>query len=94
METELGAWLFEALCQLGVGLMCFCIGTAQLKKCLGELESGSLRRHRIQSVEGLVLDLHAKETSLKRDQSGPLEIKKRSFLEGPDGKSVEAFTSS
>ena len=63
-----GAFLFEALCQLGVGLMCFYIGTAQLKKCLVGLESGSLRRHRIQSVEGLVLDPRAQETCLKRDQ--------------------------
>ena len=53
------------LCELDVF---FDIGTAQLKKVLGRLKTGLPRRHRIQSVEGPVLDPRAKETCLKRGQ--------------------------
>ena len=46
------------------------------RRCLGRFKTGLPRRHRIQTVEGPVLDPRAKETWLKRDQKvDPLEIK-------------------
>ena len=66
------------LCELDVF---FDIGTAQLKKVLGRLKTGLPRRHRIQSVEGPVLDPRAKETCLKRGQ----KVDPLFFRPTPDG---------
>ena len=68
----MGPFLFEALILLGVGLMRFYIG----RRCLDGLKTGPPRRHRIQSVEGPVLDPRAKETCLNRGQKvDPLKSK-------------------
>ena len=54
------------------------------RRCLGGLKTGPPRRHRIQPVEGPVLDPRAKETCLKKgSESGPPWNQKWSPLEGP-----------
>ena len=50
-----------------VTLMCFYIGTVQLKK-VGGLKTGPLRRHRIQPAESPFLDLRAKEMCFKKEE--------------------------
>ena len=53
-------------------------------RCLGGLKTRPPRRHRIQFVEGLVLDPRAKETCFKKgSESEPPWNQKRSPLEGP-----------
>ena len=59
--------LFEALIANLVLVWCVSIlEQRSWRRCFGGLKTGPPRRHRIQSVEGPVLDPRAKETCLKR----------------------------
>ena len=74
-------------CQLaGYFVWRWCVSTLEQlswRRCLCGLKIGPPRRHRIQPVEGPVLDPLAKETCFQKgSKSGPLEIKSDP-LEGP-----------
>ena len=62
----------------------WCVSTLEQRswrKCMGGLETGPSRRHRIQPAEGPVLDPRAKETCFKKGQKvDPLEIKSGPLL--------------
>ena len=67
-------------CQLaGYFVWRWCVSTLEQlswRRCLCGLKTGPPRRHRIQPVEGPVLDPLAKETCFQKgSKSGPLEIK-------------------
>ena len=68
-------------------MWCWCASTLKQlswRRCLGGLKTGPPRRHRIQPVEGPVLDPRAKETYFKKgSKSGPPWNQKWSPLKGP-----------
>ena len=100
LETELGPPLFEAL--IANSVLVWCVSRLEQRswrRCLGGLKSGPPRRHRIQSVEGPVLDPRKGNVFKKGSESGPPWNQKWSpwrvqFWPLHCSKFVEAFISS